>query len=354
MRRNTAVECIRVLAIVGVIFAHTTGIRGSVSPVLLTRFTYHLSSFGVVFFFITAGYFWGKKIRAGKQLGQAYASYVSRILNVFALFSLIYLCVSDEGILAYAHHGLLCPLKICYWNVQHLIGGPGPLRHSVLSLFMTGTKYHLWFLVALIWATSITAIMVKLRRESLLLWLGLILYLFEASSLFLSDTTVGFSLPFNPKHGPFFGAFFFAVGYRLSSRQGTFSLKPAIALLSAGFAILIIDMLFVRNHLGFMVVQPFLQVTIGLGATLLALARPSLGADSVLASSGKYVLGVYLVHPFLIDSLQPIGRALFPAPILEFWLTAMVFLCSILVVLIMQRTPVLRSFVGSPAVSITR
>src|SRR5208283_4798515 len=113
-----------------------------------------------------------------------------------------------------------------------------------------GTKYHLWFLMALAWAVTITAILVKLRRESLLLWVGLALYVFEAVCKLLSETTIGSPLPFSARYGPFFGTFFFAIGYRLSARQSTFSLKPAIVLLSGGLALLVVDMLVVRTHLG--------------------------------------------------------------------------------------------------------
>ena len=112
----------------------------------------------------------------------------------------------------------------------------------------------------------------------------------QALSLVLSAASAGFSIPFSTRHGPFLGTLFFAIGRRLSSHRGAFTCKPAIALLSGGFAILVIDLLFVRNQFGFMVVQPFLDTTFGVGCVLLALARPSLGAHTILPSLGRYVL----------------------------------------------------------------
>ena len=74
-------------------------------------------------------------------------------------------------------------------------------------------------------------------------------YVFSALSLVLSAASAGFSIPFSTRHGPFLGTLFFAIGWRLSSHRGAFTCKPAIALLSGGFAILVIDLLFVPINL---------------------------------------------------------------------------------------------------------
>jgi surface polysaccharide O-acyltransferase-like enzyme len=343
MKRNSTIECIRVLAIVSVIFGHVKGY--TVPSTWHETVEFHLSDSALVFFFVISGYYWGRKIRAGNPVGQVYADYSLRILKIFVLWSLVYILISRGGISEYTRYGVLSPLKVCYWNLLHVVERQGPLWRGVLYILLTGTKYHLWFLMALVWAATITAILVKWKRESWLVWVGITLYTFEALSRFLSATSNGFSLPFNARYGPFFGTIFFVIGWRLSSRQGTFTLKPAIGLISMGLAALVVDLLVVPNHLGFRAVQPFLETTVGVGAALLALARPSLGVNTILASMGQYVLGIYLIHPAFIDLLRPYDHDIFLSHVLGLSFPAMVFLISALTVMILQKPKALSPFV---------
>jgi surface polysaccharide O-acyltransferase-like enzyme len=345
VKRNSAIDCIRVFAIITVIFAHVVNEPYAFPAKFIDHF-----HFVLVFFLIVAGYHWGKKIRAGNAVGQEYARYSFSILKIFVVWSLIYIVIPRnineivDCVHMISHYGVLSLLKIPYWRLLTLVKGQEPLQ-AVLYIFLTGTRYHLWFLMTLVWASTITAMLVRWKRESWLIWVGIGLYIFSALSLVLSAASPGFSIPFNTRHGPFLGTIFFAIGWRLSSHRGAFTCKPAIALLSGGFVILTVDILFVRNQFGFMIVQPFLDTTIGVGCVLLALARPSFGADTILPSLGRYVLGIYLIHPAFIDFLKPVafyipGRArglVFPTA---------VFLFSALAVMIFQRIKVMRPFVA--------
>lgn len=348
MKRNSTIDCIRVLAIIKVISVHVETIK-SLHHEWSAIFMSHVN-FAVAFFIVISGYQWGKKIRAGNPVGQAYAKYSLGLLKLFVLWSLFYIFVADGAISEYTHYGILSPLKICYWNCQHLLLGRGSLWKGVLDIFLDGTKYHLWFLMGLVWAATITAILVKLKRESWLIWVGLTLYVFQALVTILSETSIGFSLPFNVIHGPFLATFFFVVGWRLSSRQGTFSLKPAIALLSAGFAVLVIGLFVVRSGLGFMAVKPFFETTLGIGAAMLALSRPSLGADTILASLGQRVLGIYLIHPVFINFLRPLWYYI-PSPVRDIGFTVMVFFSSVLAVLILQQIRILGPFFATSKIA---
>ena len=346
MKRNSAIECIRVLAIITVICLHVTGGQ-SMHPALHVRLICHLASFSVVFFMIVAGYLWGTKVRTGNAIGRVYVDYSQRILKIFVLWSLIYVAIPNGGISEYTHYGILSPLKICYWNFLHVVKGHGPLWRGILYVSLTGTKYHLWFLMALVWASTITAAMVKLKRESWLIWVGIAFYIFEVISRILLDTSSGFTMPFNVRYGPFFSTIFFAIGWRLSARQNAFTLRPAVALLSGGFAILVVDLLVVRSPLGFAFFEPLLETTLGIGAALLAIARPSLGDGTILASLGKYVLGIYVIHPFFIDFFRLLAHYIFPDRVLDLSFTAMVFFYSTLAVVVLQKSKVLRSLSGA-------
>jgi surface polysaccharide O-acyltransferase-like enzyme len=188
--------------------------------------------------------------------------------------------------------------------------------------------------------------LVKWKHESWLIWVGIGLYAFEVFSRLLSASSLGFHIPFNARYGPFFGTIFFAVGWRLSSRQRAFGLKPAIALLSGGFAILVVDTLLVRNPFGSFVLEPFLETTVGIGSALLALACPALGDDTILASLGQYTLGIYVIHPLFIDFSLPFAY-LIPSHVRDLAFPAMIFLFSALTAMILQKIKVLSPFVAA-------
>jgi surface polysaccharide O-acyltransferase-like enzyme len=148
MKRNSAIDCIRVLAIFKVISVHVESIK-TLHHEWPAFFMGHVN-FAVAFFLVVSGYQWSKKIRAGKLIGEAYAKYSLGLLKLFVLWSLVYIFVADGAISEYTHYGVLSPLKICYWNSHHLLFGRGPLWKALLYIFLDGTKYHLWFLMGLV------------------------------------------------------------------------------------------------------------------------------------------------------------------------------------------------------------
>jgi surface polysaccharide O-acyltransferase-like enzyme len=349
MKRNSSIECIRVIAIITIIFIH---VEGYLTYGLPAEFISHLGHFAIVFFMITAGYFWGKKVRTGEIPQEQYTDYSARILKIFLFWCLFYILVPHNvrDLVKYLHaqhHSLLSTLEVPYWRIVALIEKGGHPLRGVIYLFLVGTKYHLWFLMGLVWASMIAAMLIKWNRDSWLIWIGVIFYLSEAVSRFLIAAWSVFPISFNERYGPFFSTIFFAIGWRLSAHKGPFKPRPAILLLSAGFAVLALDMIFVHNLIGFRIVEPFLETTLGIGAALLALASPSLGNGTRLASLGRYVLGIYVIHPFFIDFLMPLAIRM-PARIQTLAFPMIVFFVSTITVVACSKISVLRPFfVGS-------
>ncbi len=350
MERNSAIDCIRVFAIISVIFMHVEGM--GIPYAVFAKLISHSGQFAVVFFMVIAGYLWGKKIRAGNAVGSIYAGYTCRILTLFLLWSLLYLVIPRNTreisyyLHAVSHYGVLSLIDVPYRRLLGVVEEQGGSLRGALYIFLTGTKYHLWFLMALAWASTITATMVKWKRESLLMWVGACFYAFEVLSRLLSAASPDFSLPFNARYGPFFGTIFFALGWRLSSRRRPFGLTPAIALLSGGFALLAVDILVIRNPFGSVVLEPFLETTVGVGFVLLALASPSLGGGTILASLGQYTLGIYVMHPLFIDLFMPFAHYI-PRGVRDLAIPAVVFLFSALAAIILQKNRVLGRFVAT-------
>lgn len=209
--------------------------------------------------------------------------------------------------------------------------------------------------MALVWASAIAALFVKWKHETLLIGVGIGLYVFEALSRALPPAYMGFNIPFNTRYGPFFSTLFFAIGVRLSGRERAVTMKPAIALLSGGCAVLVVDLLTGGSRFSFMIIEPFLETTIGIGFALLALAKPSLGADTSLVSWGQYVLGIYVIHPIFIDFCRPYAYYI-PGSVRGMAFPVAIFLLSLFTVVVSQkkrvqlRSPVTTSKMPSKAV----
>ncbi len=315
MKRNAAIDCLRVFAIISVIFVHVegTGIAYGPAAKLISHFI-----FAVPFFMIVAGYQWGKKIQKGASIRRTCVSQSSRILKMFLFWSLVYLVVplNVQGLLDYprlfSHYGALALFKIPFWRFLTLVKAQGNNVPATCYVVIAGTKYHLWFLTALVWASSMTGLFLKWKREGLLTWFAACFFLF--GSVFcrlLSEAFPGSSVSPLLSFGPFFGSsFFFVLGCRLSSVRRPFSLAPALALIGVGAATEAIDLFMVSPHFGVTAVHSFVEATVGIGCVLLALAKPSLGSATFLPKLGQYTLGVYVLHPLFVDFLKPFASCI--------------------------------------------
>ena len=351
MKRNSTIDCIRVFAIILVIFFHVERAHIPLEPAM--KFITHMR-FAIAFFLIISGYQWGRKTRSGAALRHVYANQASRILKMFVFWSLVYLVMplNMQGLWHYTHifsqHSALSLLKIPYWRLLNVIGEQGgSMPGALYVLLLGGTKYHLWFFMALVWASTIITLLLKWKRESWLMWVAAGLYLLGLFPPLLPAPFPGSFISFCMKCALFFANIpFFVIGWRLSSATRAFSLKPAVALLSAGVAVHVVHTLVAGDHFGATIVQSFVEITVGVGCALLALARPSLGAHTILPSLGQYVLGIYVMHPIFIGFLRPLAYRM-PGVVRGLAFPALVFLCSLLATLVLQKTKVLRAYVAT-------
>lgn len=95
--RNATIDLFRVIAIFGVIVVHTDPVTRKV----FTSAPEHLANLmitgagrlAVPFFFVVSGYFFGRKIRDGAPPLPLFTNYAKRLLRIWVLWSLIYLCL---------------------------------------------------------------------------------------------------------------------------------------------------------------------------------------------------------------------------------------------------------------------
>jgi surface polysaccharide O-acyltransferase-like enzyme len=300
MDRIESVDVFRLIAIIAVICVHTSPFYG---PEFSDNYIYkylaviidQTARFAVPFFFAISGYFWGVKVRGGSDPLFSANKMGKKIVIIFLFWSFIYLL--PYNFLSVFKFGILGPIKVAYWHVLNILNSP-------LSLFVQGTKIHLWFLVGLLCSLYITAFFVKYNAPFLLLIFSIALYVIGVLAKSYADTPFGFYLNFNTRNGPFFGTLLFCSGYFISS------LKPSEKWIYYGLAIFLIGWLIHFSEIYFLwalykvsLIHDYVFGTylMGVGAALMALSNHQLLRNKSLSGIGQLTLGIYASHYIFVD-----------------------------------------------------
>jgi surface polysaccharide O-acyltransferase-like enzyme len=342
--RNASVDMIRVLAITAVIIIHACPFRDLelertaklYNP--LGVFLNQLARFGVPFFFVVSGYFWGMKIRGGAPLLGVSSQMAKRILLVLVAWSVVY--ALPYNVAAVLDHGWLGPFKVWYWHILELARDP-------LAILFESTSQHLWFLIALLWALLIATAFVFVEQTKGLIAVAIALYVFGILALSYSHTPVGIDFPFYTLEGPFFGTLFFTTGYFLSGYAPSAKWLPlGAALATLGFISHFTEVYLLWQWWD---VRPFHHYVfgtylIGLGVAMVALSNPAALRVGPLARLGGFTLGVYVIHPLFIEWLRPLDRVI-SGPLWEVGQIILVYAVSVTTVMAMAKNRYLRKLV---------
>ena len=308
--RLAAVDSMRVLAIFAVIAIHVAPFTHGAPPARiglawnLPTVGNQLARFAVPCFFVLSGFFWAQRSTDPARRWPVTRQMLQRLGFLFLGWSLIYTLPWDSGRLLRdwpASYG-----DILARNVRWIS------THKLLVL-LQGTETHLWFLVALAFAASISALWLRWGSWRSLLLLGLVL--FALAMLMRPYVKMPFGIPvrFNPRNGPAFALLPFALGIALAWRAPSPVLYSrgwqgwGIGLWVAGVILSAAELTWLRVSYGRSLAQDavFSTMLCGLGAACLALGNPAWLARSRLARLGPLVLGIYAVHPLVIDVLLP-------------------------------------------------
>jgi peptidoglycan/LPS O-acetylase OafA/YrhL len=340
--RHSGIDCMRVLAIVFVLLAHTQFFTKqkdfpSESLALLTD---QGGRWALPFFWIVAGYFWGKKIRAGNDIDRVSMGYGARIFKLWAFWSLVYLIVPND-FQAFQMVGISAFFKVPYWRLMGLLKDP-------IQIFFVGSKWHLWFFMSLLWGFAVTTVVLKYGRERWLIWFGAALY---ACGLILPGSLMGIpkgvAIPFQAKWGPFFSTIFIVIGWYFSKDEKWLSSKFALKLLLGGILLSGLEIYFF--YIIFKVPladHSFLLGTLlyGVGVTGLILSKPKFGENTFISQLGKYVLGIYAIHYIYIDLFKSLYSGVY-SHLWDLALPLIVFLLSLLTAVILGQNRFLKRFI---------
>ncbi len=351
--RNPSVDTMRLIAIFAVICCHT-------EPFSPRRFAGYgpgwlelyqgislATRFAVPYFFCISGYFWGRKIHRGASPDAATVARFKRVVKVFYFWSVFYVLQNHFLNLLSSHFP---------WVAKEAEAIPFSVLWVPRRLIAGGGAPHLWFLPVLLLTVVFCWIFVRFKQSKLLLATAIGLYIIGVLARAYSETAIGFSLQlaghhFDARDGPCFASIFFATGYLLSARKPQRQwVSWGAILLSAGFLghvteIRLIHTLFHAPELP-IGQQDFVFSTyaIGLGAALVALARPDWLTSATLARWGRSTLGIYCVHLFFVRRLVGIVDR-FHSPAVEVLYPVVVLFLSLLTVNLLARIKPLRTLV---------
>lgn len=307
MQRIQTVDVIKVLAIFAVITIHTKpfeltpeaiGSTYSFLEVLINQ----LSRFAVPFFFVVSGFFWGRKIRQEELVVKVSFHTMLRIGGLFLFWSLIFLLPYNMSLAVDGGWSAVWEnTKANFlWTFEN------PIRP-----ILYGTKYHLWFLSALIFAIVISSTFLFLKWEK-------ILYVFTGGLFLLGliggaykETMLGMDVGLNTRNGPFLSSFLFAIGYYLSAKTPDKSwYVKGLWLIFIGAAIHFSEILLLEKFYQMTLMPDYVFGTLimGLGVSLVALSNHERLISDRLSSIGKLSLGLYAVHVIFVDNLGIIDK----------------------------------------------
>jgi surface polysaccharide O-acyltransferase-like enzyme len=296
--RISGIDTTRVAASFAVVCIHTHLFRDLQYPdttyKTLSYIIDQACRFAVPFFFVTSGYFFGKKLVDGAEIRILLYRYCKRLAIVFLIWSAVYAVIPPYWLMETLKYG---PLKPFYWQFNNTLNW---ISNNPLTFIMQGTSTHLWFLVALLIAFLILTFSISFGLQKYVIPFSALLYAIGLLGGAYSTFPIGIHLPIPARSGPFFGTLFVALGWWLSNRT-----KPkasvAYLIIIVGFALHMTEAIFLRQYIDESTRHDYLLGTIpyGVGVFMLALTHPRMGQSTFLPSLGKFTLGIYVSHPLI-------------------------------------------------------
>lgn len=303
--RIASLDVFRVFAIFAVILIHSKPFQGvglSMGWNILALGINQGARFAVPFFFVTSGYLLARKIMVGSvplDLSPAYRQ-IYRLLSILIFWSVVYLVFVPEFIDTFSKNGV--PRAI-YWNLLHVTSEPW-------HIFASGTRIHLWFIAALIWALVFVALWAKLFRARGTLSIAISLYFFGLTQGSYAWLKPGFIPTLDVPVNFWFAISLFMIGWWLAASGRIASYRWACFIACSGMLIHFGEVGLLQSYRGQSAWQQDIllgTVVWAVGLFLIVLSKPNMGRDLPIGSWGRWTLGVYAVHLLVQDALVPIA-----------------------------------------------
>jgi len=343
VERLANIDAYRTIAILLVICLHTNFIgklhelgHGSF---LVDVALYQIWWISVPYFFLAAGYFFGKQTRSGQDPLALLSTYSLPLLRVFAISLFVYCIIPKDWIRLFARHGVTEAVSAqTMASLSHLAN-----QHIQLLLIPQPPVFHLWFLPALIIGLAMVAAVLVFRWQR---WVAaLILGLYGLS--LLDEVLVLNLYPLYDFRLWFMSALFALLGWRMSI-AGPFSSFWPLGMIAGGYVFAVIEAVIiakgfhgsssaVRDH---SYAGGIIMVT---GLFLLTLTRPAVGRGLAFSFLARWVLGIYVSHMLVLYTLEPfLAEMARTSALWNLALVIAVYAMSLGLTFALAHTPVLR------------
>ncbi|SIR32770.1 Peptidoglycan/LPS O-acetylase OafA/YrhL, contains acyltransferase and SGNH-hydrolase domains [Haladaptatus litoreus] len=346
-KRIHSIDALRAVAIFFIVIAHVQPFRGFGTYGNYIFFVIDtIGQFDVAFFFLTSGYFLAKTVNADnvtprvvgsvRKLGSIYV--FGRLLSVTAVIGLA------------LFHGVPITNALVNRGIENI---------SAIDLLYFGSALSvpLWFLTALIYSLVFVACFVKFRKTRYLLPVAA---LFHVVGLIGMNYGMLVDVPFRTRDALFFGFFYVALGYHVSSIDWT-PKENRSHIYFAAVCVFAVAQLVEQYAIGYIIRDNVLRhgiystgYTISTIFFVLALfayvlSNPQWGKNTILPKIGRHALGIYLLHVPVMRLLRSMNRVWRPGIGIDLtstllWqlaLTPLVYVLSLGIYLLMAKMHVI-------------
>lgn len=321
--RNATIDSLKLVAIFFVIVIHSFPLLFEQDQRLFNigLLLNQVARFAVPGFFLVSGYLFATSFNFDHP-GQRLSRTAKRLLTLYLFWCVFYML--PYAVARIPAGGWRAPWD---FTMQHYY----LWTLSWQSFLFGGSKAPLWFLPALLCSAVISTPFIHARRTGYLLIIGLILYGVALLSGPYQQTPIGFDIGFYSRNGPFFGTVFFASGAFMALNPGEPGRRLAIAYVLTGVGLVwhLTESFWLIRHYEGLTVYDFNAGTLafGVGAGMLGIYGARVLQVRWLVENGRYSLGIYLLHLFVMDFLVPLNVFLLSSLL---WQLAMPFLVMVL------------------------
>lgn len=303
--RYYSIDFMKFFAIFAVVCIHTRPFEntylGEFNGYNITLFINTISRFAVPYFFMTAGFLFGKKMVESNNKRNDFKVYLYKIIKIYicwTAFYVIYILGKDTLMSFLGSGGQDLPLT-------------GFKLSAVLRLFGSLLYYgypgtHMWYLIALIWCVVIMFVFYSKGTIKVLVFISLGLTLI---GLFGDSYKGILKIPLMTRDALFFGMFYCALGFYIASNENSFLkrlIKKPRVLLFIVFTFSILQLFerailiaFFHGELGDNFFISTMPMTVAL--FLYVLSKKDMGKNSYITKIGRNTLGIYVIHLFFLD-----------------------------------------------------
>jgi surface polysaccharide O-acyltransferase-like enzyme len=322
-----AIESLRIIASFFVVLLHYFPFEGTIKLVIDET-----ARFAVPFFFVSSGYFVGKKLQANEGFSGANKT-LKRLLILFVCWQMIYFLnpirndIHEFGVVeAYTQ------------KFEHVFYG------SIEDKLFDAFGFHLWFLSSLFFSLLIV-VMVKPRYFKLLFIFAILSYIIGVMTKSYTNTPIGITLNFNTRNFVFFSMLPVCLGVYSGFHQLKLSLSQSVMITMIGFFGHYAEAYFLRTYYQTDIMDyGFTTFLMGYGLFSIALNEPAVLQHRYLVGAGQYSLGIYCIHVLVGSRLIEDLNYDFSSSLNCVALPILVFIISFVLVYFLKKVKLLNAY----------